>query len=84
MEIRVLKAASLLRNPDEKVINVAEQCGFNHLGLFNTCFKLRFGVSPGQWRNQAQAVECQKSNPPGREWLLRSSSHRKAEDQSGF
>jgi hypothetical protein len=30
---------------------VAEKCGFNHLGLFNTCFKKRFGTSPGQWRN---------------------------------
>ena len=50
MEMRLLRAASLLRDPDVKVINVAEQTGFNHLGLFNTCFKRRFGVSPGQWR----------------------------------
>lgn len=53
MEIRLLKAVSLLRNPREKVINVAEQCGFNHLGLFNTCFKRRYGTSPGQWRKAA-------------------------------
>jgi AraC-like DNA-binding protein len=50
MEMRLLKAISLLRDPDIKVIHVAEQCGFNHLGLFNTCFKRRFGSSPGQWR----------------------------------
>jgi len=50
MEMRLLKAASLLKDPDIKVINVAEQCGFNHLGLFNTCFKRRFGQSPGHWR----------------------------------
>jgi AraC-like DNA-binding protein len=53
MEMRMLKAVSLLRNPDAKVINIAEQCGFNHLGLFNTCFKRRFGASPGQWRKKA-------------------------------
>lgn len=53
MEIRLLKAVSLLRNPAAKVINVAQDCGFNHQGLFNTCFKRRFGVSPGQWRKQA-------------------------------
>jgi AraC-like DNA-binding protein len=53
MDMRMLKAVSLLRNPDAKVINVAEQCGFNHLGLFNTCFKRRFGASPGQWRKKA-------------------------------
>lgn len=50
MEMRLLKAISLLRDGDAKVIHVAEQCGFNHLGLFNTCFKRRFGTSPGQWR----------------------------------
>jgi AraC-like DNA-binding protein len=52
MEMRLLKAVSLLRDCDAKVINVAEQCGFNHLGLFNTCFRRRFGTSPGQWRKQ--------------------------------
>lgn len=50
MEMRLLKAISLLRDANAKVINVAEECGFNHLGLFNTCFKRRFGTSPGQWR----------------------------------
>jgi AraC-like DNA-binding protein len=58
MEMRLLKAVSLLRNPDAKIINVAEECGFNHLGLFNTCFKRRFGASPGQWRKtNKQAVQ---------------------------
>ena len=53
MEMRLLKAISLLRDANIKIINVAEQCGFNHLGLFNTCFKRRFGASPGQWRKSA-------------------------------
>ena len=50
MEMRLLKAVSLLRDPGAKVINVAEQCLFNYVGLFNRCFKKRFGTSPGQWR----------------------------------
>jgi AraC-like DNA-binding protein len=53
MEMRLVKALSLLRDPDVKIINVAEQCGFNHLGLFNTCFKKRFGNTPGLWRKGA-------------------------------
>ena len=61
MEIRLLKAVSLLRNPREKVINVAEQCGFNHLGLFNTCFKKRYGTSPGQWRKLSLGTESSSS-----------------------
>jgi len=57
MEIRLLKALSLLRDPNVKIINVAEQCGFNHLGLFNACFKKRFGNTPGQWRKGASNGE---------------------------
>jgi len=57
MEMRLLKAVSLLRDPGAKIINVAEQCGFNHLGLFNTCFKKRFGASPGQWRKTGAREE---------------------------
>jgi len=54
MEIRLLKVVSLLRDAEIKIINVAEQCGFNHLGLFNTLFKRRFGTSPGAWRRLHQ------------------------------
>jgi AraC-like DNA-binding protein len=50
MEMRLLKAGVLLRDPTAKIINVAENCGFNHLGLFNACFKRRYGDSPGKWR----------------------------------
>ncbi len=57
MEMRLLKAASLLRDPDAKVVNVAEQCRFNHLGLFNVCFKRRFGLSPGHWREKIAGPE---------------------------
>jgi len=65
MEMRLQKAVSLLRDADAKVINVAEQCGFNHLGLFNTCFKKRFGISPGRWRKQAETSENHPSVAPG-------------------
>lgn len=64
MEMRLLKASSLLRDPSVKVINVAEQCGFNHLGLFNACFKRRFGATPGAWRNtRHEKVRPGKSAP---------------------
>ena len=70
MEMRLLKAVSLLRDPSAKIINVAEDCGFNHLGLFNTCFKRRFGTSPGQWRKgllpAANSSPAKISKPAGR------------------
>ena len=67
MEMRLLKAVSLLRNPDAKIINVAADCGFNHLGLFNNCFKKRFGNSPGQWRKSAKAVEGRSNGTTSKE-----------------
>jgi AraC-like DNA-binding protein len=53
MEVRLRKAVSLLRDPDIKVSNLAGECGFGHLGSFRTCFKRRFGTSPGEWRKAA-------------------------------
>jgi AraC-like DNA-binding protein len=63
MEMRLLKAISLLRDKSTKIINVAEQCGFNHLGLFNTCFKRRFSMTPGEWRKQTVNHENRSRNP---------------------
>jgi AraC-like DNA-binding protein len=66
MEMRLLRALSLLRDPGVKVINVAEQCGFNHLGLFNTCFKRRFGVTPGIWRNTHTETRKNQDGEPAK------------------
>jgi AraC-like DNA-binding protein len=57
MEMRLLKAVALLHDPQAKVIDIAGQCGFHHLGLFNNCFKKRFGASPGQWRKFTLRIE---------------------------
>ena len=62
MEMRLLKATSLLQNPDTKIIRVAEECGFNQLGIFNIRFKKRFGSSPGQWRKMVIQVQNQTSD----------------------
>lgn len=67
MEMRLLKAATLLRDPSCKVINIAEECGFKHLGLFNTCFKRRFGMPPSMWRKSPDAPPDKPvSKPPCR------------------
>jgi AraC-like DNA-binding protein len=71
MEIRLLKAVALLRNPEAKVINVAQECGFNHLGLFNICFKRRFGSSPGKWREVESGVKSPQLAPAVTECTLR-------------
>jgi AraC-like DNA-binding protein len=59
MEMRLLHACSVLRDPQVKVIHVAEQCGFGNLGFFNMVFRRRFGASPGQWRRRMQGQESE-------------------------
>ena len=61
--MRLLTAITLLRDPEAKVTNVASQCGFNHLGLFSTCFRRRFNISPGEWRK----ISSETCQPPEQE-----------------
>jgi AraC-like DNA-binding protein len=56
MEIRLSRARTLLLEKGAKVSEVAEQVGFNHVGLFAACFKKRFGLSPREWQKAAGAV----------------------------
>jgi AraC-like DNA-binding protein len=64
MEMRLLRSVTLLKDPDAKIIRVAEDCGFNQLGLFNICFKRRFGASPGEWRKLNQKSGGRPDLPP--------------------
>jgi AraC-like DNA-binding protein len=55
-ELRLQRARQLLAESDAKIINVAFESGYRHLGLFNAMFKRRFGATPSQWRQQNSAV----------------------------
>jgi len=46
IELRLLRDRQLLTNSDAKIVNVAYDSGYRHLGLFNTMFKKRFGMTP--------------------------------------
>ena len=52
IELRLQHARQLLTNSDAKIINVAYDSGYRHLGLFNVMFKKRFGMTPSEWRQQ--------------------------------
>jgi AraC-like DNA-binding protein len=64
MELRLEKAAVLLRASDAKIISVALDCGFNHLGLFSAKFKRRFGASPSKWRTSELPFDQPKPRDP--------------------
>lgn len=61
MKIRLLKAVWLLQTSKRRVIDIAQECGFNHLGLFQTCFRRHFGVSPCQWRKMMASSAGKRS-----------------------
>src|SRR5258706_7211837 len=49
-ELRLLKARQLLSNTDTKIIHVALESGYRHLGLFNAMVKRYIGVTPSAFR----------------------------------
>jgi len=48
--MRMKRACYLLQDPEVKIIDVASECGYESLGLFNATFKKHFRTSPGLWR----------------------------------
>lgn len=52
VELRLQHARQLLADSRAKIINVARESGYRHLGLFNAMFKKRFGLTPNEWRQQ--------------------------------
>jgi AraC-like DNA-binding protein len=52
IELRLQRARHLLASSNAKIINVALDSGYRHLGLFNAMFKKRFGMTPSEWRRQ--------------------------------
>lgn len=53
-ELRLEKACELLRDTNAKIIEVAFESGFQHVGLFTASFKRRFGMTPSVWRRRQQ------------------------------
>jgi hemolysin activation/secretion protein/AraC-like DNA-binding protein len=52
-ELRLTRACQILADSNAKIIHVAYESGYRHLGLFNTMFKKRFGMTPSEWRQKA-------------------------------
>ncbi|MCL2151430.1 MAG: response regulator [Oscillospiraceae bacterium] len=51
-ELRIDKAKELLLNPALKIIDVAEQLGYNDSYYFSHCFKKHVGMPPKEFRNE--------------------------------
>lgn len=51
-EMRLEKARHLLAETDQRILSIARESGYRHMGFFNTMFKRKFGVTPSEWRRQ--------------------------------
>jgi len=51
-ELRLERARQLLMETDERILTIAAESGFRHLGLFHAMFKKRFGMNPTEWRRR--------------------------------
>lgn len=55
IDLRLQRAQQLLLETDAKIITIAMDSGFQHLGLFTAMFKRRFGMTPSAWRRRRKA-----------------------------
>ena len=62
-ELRLQKALRLLDNPDHNIKYVAFASGFSSENTFFKVFKRRFGISPGNYRNNKQDTGNKKGVP---------------------
>ena len=53
MKLRLNTASSMLKNTRDSILSIAEVSGYNNLSNFNRQFKSHFGISPRDFRNQA-------------------------------
>ncbi|MDD5939825.1 MAG: AraC family transcriptional regulator [Lachnospiraceae bacterium] len=51
-ERRLAYAADLLRQSDDKIVDIAGRTGFDNLSNFNRRFKKRYGITPREYRHQ--------------------------------
>ena len=66
VELRLQRARQLLTASSAKIINIAHESGFRHLGLFNAMFKRRFGLTPSAWRLQNVSENDPRKSAGGR------------------
>ena len=70
-DIRLARARELLATSNSKVVEVALECGYQSLSLFNLMFTRRFGTSPGRWRQKHANNSENENNPNKRRNRLR-------------
>lgn len=55
--LRIIKAAELLCNSEEKITQIAGSCGFNNISYFNRSFRKIMGVNPMEYRKEKKTLD---------------------------
>lgn len=63
-EIRIRMAKHLLEQSERKIMDIAQDVGYDDLSFFNKMFKSAVGVSPSQYRNSSSAPTHDSDSPP--------------------
>ncbi len=56
IDFRMVKAAELLANTDDRVCDISEQVGYRSVPYFCTAFKRKFLITPAQYRKLHSAI----------------------------
>ncbi|MHC1747254.1 MAG: helix-turn-helix domain-containing protein [Cellulosilyticaceae bacterium] len=54
--LRLQEVTNMLRTCDSKIIDIVYTCGFNNISYFNRLFKLRYGLSPREYRDMNKKI----------------------------
>src|ERR1700683_590354 len=81
--LRLEKAARLLRYSDQKLTNIAMECGFSSSATFSRAFRSGYGTSPSQFRKTGKIKKrkIRKAIYSGQEYVLPMSA---AEKKAAF
>jgi len=52
--IRLERAAELLRDTDSPIRDIASKCGYNNIEHFHRCFKSKYGITPSAYRDNSK------------------------------
>lgn len=62
-EVRLSNAKQMIAKSDDRIIDIALECGFNNISYFNRSFKKKYGYSPTDYRaRKRSSVAVRKSN----------------------
>ncbi len=57
---KLIRAEEMLIKTDERIIEIALECGFNNISYFNRSFKKQYGTSPSEYRAKMTGVSREK------------------------